>query len=97
MAWSSPKDVSFCRAISRAADFWARVAWVLLALFLYPVLLPVTGYLIATFVLIAFLLCVIVRSRPWVDLASALVITLISYVIFYRLLDVKFPKGMLGL
>jgi putative tricarboxylic transport membrane protein len=76
---------------------WNRVLWVLLALFLYPILLPITGYLITTFVLIAFLLCTGVRSKLWIDIASALAITAVSYVIFYVLLDVKLPKGIFGL
>ncbi len=76
---------------------WVRVALVLLSLFLYPILLPTTGYLVTTFVFIAFLLCVGVRSKLWIDVASALAITVISYVIFYTLLDVKLPKGIFGL
>jgi putative tricarboxylic transport membrane protein len=77
---------------------WSRVLVVLLALFLYPVLLlPITGYLIATFALILFLLRAGERSKLWIDTASALAITLISYLIFYILLDVKLSKGILGL
>jgi putative tricarboxylic transport membrane protein len=76
---------------------WVRVIWVLLSLFLYPVLLPITGYLITTFILIAFLLFIGVRSKLWIDVASALAITVISYVIFYALLDVKLPKGIFGI
>ena len=76
---------------------WDRVIWVLLALFLYPILLPITGYLVTTFVLIAFLLCIGERSKLWIDVASALVITLVSYVIFCTLLDVKLPRGIFGL
>ena len=76
---------------------WDRVIWVLLALFLYPILLPITGYLITTFVLIAFLLYIGERSKLWIDVASALAITLVSYVIFCTLLDVKLPRGIFGL
>jgi putative tricarboxylic transport membrane protein len=76
---------------------WDRVIWVLLSLFLYPILLPVTGYLVTTFVLIAFLLCIGVRSKLWIDIASAVAITVISYVIFCTLLDVKLPKGIFGI
>ena len=76
---------------------WDRVIWVLLALFLYPILMPITGYLITTFVFIGFMLCIGVRSKPWIDVASALAITVISYIVFYTLLDVKLPKGILGL
>jgi len=76
---------------------WVRVIWVLLSLFLYPILLPFAGYLVTTFVLIAFLLFIGVRSKLWIDVASALAITVISYVIFCTLLDVKLPKGIFGL
>lgn len=76
---------------------WNRVIFVLVALFLYPILLPITGYLVTTFVLIAFLLCIGERSKLWIDVVSALAITLVSYVIFFTLLDVKLPKGIFGL
>jgi putative tricarboxylic transport membrane protein len=76
---------------------WLRVIWVLLSLFMYPILLPITGYLITTFMLIGFLLFIGVRSKVWIDVASALAITVISYVIFSVLLDVKLPKGIFGL
>jgi len=76
---------------------WGKVLSVLFGLFLYPVLLPLVGYLIATFALIIFLLCIGARSKLWVDIASALAIALVSYLIFYTLLDIKLPKGILGL
>ncbi len=76
---------------------WSRVLLILIVLFLYPLLLPMAGYLIATFAFILFLLIIGERSKLWIDVASALAITLISYLIFYVLLDVKLPKGIIGL
>jgi putative tricarboxylic transport membrane protein len=76
---------------------WVKVIWVLLTLFLYPVLLPITGYLVTTFALIASLLRIGERSKLWMDMVSALTIALLSYVVFYTLLDVKLPKGVFGL
>ena len=76
---------------------WVRVTLVLLSLFLYPIVLSIAGYLITTFVFVAFLLSVGVRSKLWIDVASALAITVLSYVIFHTLLDVKFPVGIFGL
>jgi putative tricarboxylic transport membrane protein len=76
---------------------WNRVIWVAFSLFLYPILLPFGGYLVTTFALITFLLCIGERSKLWIDVASALAIALVSYVIFYTLLDVKLPKGIFGL
>jgi len=75
---------------------WNKVLWVLFSLFLYPVVLPIAGYLITTFGLMAFLLCIMKRSKVWIMGMSALAIALISYVIFYTLLHVKFPNGIFG-
>ena len=75
---------------------WKKVAWVLFSLFTYPLVLPFLGYLLATFGLMAFLLGVMRRSKPWVRGVNALIVTLASYVIFYILLDVRLPKGILG-
>jgi hypothetical protein len=75
---------------------WDRVAWVVVVLFLYPILLPTAGYLIATFGLMLLLLLSMRRSRIWAQGVTALAITVVSYVIFCWLLDVKLPKGPLG-
>lgn len=75
---------------------WHKVVWVLFSLFLYPVILPITGYLITTFGFMLFLLCMMERSKAWILGTSALSIALISYLIFYILLDVKLPKGIFG-
>jgi putative tricarboxylic transport membrane protein len=75
---------------------WRRVLLVMVALFLYPLLLPLMGYLITTFALILFLLCLVERSKMWIEVASSLAIVLASYFIFFVLLDVKLPKGMFG-
>jgi hypothetical protein len=71
-----------------------KVIWVLFSLFLYPIVLPIAEYFITTFGLMAFLLCIRKRSKVWIPGMTALAITLISYVIFYTLLDVKLPKGI---
>lgn len=54
------------------------------------------GYLITTFGLMAFSLGIMGRSKVWVQGVSALMITLVSYVVFYILLGVILPKGILG-
>lgn len=75
---------------------WRRVLWVLGSLFLYPLLMPHMGYIITTFALIVFLLCFVERSKLWIEVASSLAITLVSYLIFFQLLDVRLPKGIFG-
>jgi len=75
---------------------WKKVVWILFSLFLYPFVLPIMGYLITTFGLMAFSLGIMGRSKVWVQGVSALMITLVSYVVFYILLGVILPKGILG-
>ena len=73
---------------------WHKVVWVSLSLLLYALVLPIMGYLITTFVLMVFCLGIMGRSKVWINVASALLITLGSYVIFYILLDIRLPKGI---
>jgi hypothetical protein len=75
---------------------WSKVIWVLVSLFLYPFLLPILGYLITTVGLLTVLFSILGRSKAWVRGVNAVIITLISYVIFYFLLNVRLPKGFLG-
>jgi hypothetical protein len=75
---------------------WNKVIWVLLPLFIYPLLLPVMGYLITTFGLMTFLLILMGRSKVWIQGVSAFIIVSVSYLIFYILLEIKLPKGIFG-
>jgi hypothetical protein len=75
---------------------WKKVIWVLFFLFLYPFVLPIMGYLIATFGLMAFSIGIMGRSKVWVQGVSALIITLVSYAIFCILLSIALPKGILS-
>jgi putative tricarboxylic transport membrane protein len=75
---------------------WRRVLLVLASLFLYPLILPFMGYIITTFAFIVFLLCLVKRSKMWIEVASSLAIALVSYFIFFVLLDVRLPKGIFG-
>ena len=75
---------------------WKKVACVLFSLFLYPLVLPFLGYLLATFGMMAFLLGIVGRSKVWVRGVNALIVTLASYLVFCILLDVRLPNGILG-
>ena len=75
---------------------WSKLIWVSISLFLYPFLLPIMGYLITTFGLMIFLLCIMERKNVLVQGVSAFVIVLVSYVIFHVFLDIRFPKGILS-
>ena len=75
---------------------WHKVIIVLASLFIYAILLPSLGYLIATFGLLALLFGIMSRQRLWIPIASALITALLSYLIFYVWLGVQLPKGILG-
>lgn len=75
---------------------WHKVIWVLAALFIYAILLPSLGYLIATSGLLAFLLSLLSRQRLWIPVVSAIITAVVSYLLFYVWLDVQLPKGILG-
>jgi membrane protein implicated in regulation of membrane protease activity len=54
------------------------------------------GYLITTFGLMAFSIGIMGRWKVWVQGVSGLIITLVSYFIFYMLLGVQLPRGIFG-
>jgi len=78
---------------------WNKVIKVILvpmSLFIYAIFLPILGYLITTFGLMAFLLSMIGRPKLWIQVTAALIIALISYIIFHAWLNVQLPKGVFG-
>jgi putative tricarboxylic transport membrane protein len=70
---------------------------VVISLLLYPCLLPILGYIVATFLLIGFLFLFLGEAkRYWLKVLGALFVTFASFVVFYVLLDVRLPRGFLG-
>jgi putative tricarboxylic transport membrane protein len=79
-----------------SGTLWKRVFIVLIALFLYARLMPVAGYLIGTFFLMAFLFWILERKRVrWVLILSFLT-TASTYYLFSVLLKCEFPPGIFG-
>ena len=84
-----------------ARSSWANIRWakglcVVIALFVYFFLLPILGYLIATFLLMVFLFGVLERKKWWAVLLGACLVIGITYLVFEVWLMVQFPKGFLG-
>lgn len=75
---------------------WKKVIPVIGSLLLYPVFLPVIGYIVATFCLLLFLFIGIKRSRIWLSGLSSLLVTVLSYLLFNSWLGVELPKGFIG-
>ena len=68
---------------------------IIIGLIAYVAFLNTLGYLIATLVLSVVLLRVLGAKRVWALTLAALCISLGSYVLFDRLLNVTLPVGIL--
>ena len=80
-----------------SGTLWKRVIVVLIALLIYAWLMPLVGYLMATFLLMSFLFW-IVKGQKWGWVAvSSLLATLITYYVFSVCLSGQFPEGLFGL
>ncbi|MBP1708924.1 MAG: hypothetical protein H6Q40_713 [Deltaproteobacteria bacterium] len=75
---------------------WRTVILVSASLVIYCILLPRLGFLITTFGLMTLLFSIVKRSRLWIQMFTALVTVLVTYVTFYVWLGVQLPKGLLG-
>jgi putative tricarboxylic transport membrane protein len=76
---------------------WQRVMVMLIALLLYAGLMPVFGYLVSTFVLMSFLFWIMREGqRWWWSPVYALLITLITYLVFSVGLNCQYPQGPFG-
>lgn len=85
------------RKVSRWSDtHWRRVIYIVILLLAYALLLPKLGYLIATFLVLVFLL----KSGEPIKWPAAIIVAIltstISYLVFGIWLSVSFPKGILS-
>jgi putative tricarboxylic transport membrane protein len=75
---------------------WGKVALVLILLLIYALLLPILGYLIATFGLMTLLFGIVGKTKLWIKAVAGIITVLATYIIFYVWLEVQLPKGILG-
>jgi len=76
---------------------WQRSVSVSLAIFLYALLLPHLGYLVATFLLMAALFSLDDRRRWGIVALSSILVIGVTYVVFHVWLQVQFPIGFFGM
>ncbi|MDD5171040.1 MAG: tripartite tricarboxylate transporter TctB family protein [Syntrophales bacterium] len=77
-------------------DSWKRVSMVVLSLIFYDLLLARLGFVIITFLFVAFLVK-FVFPQPWLrTVVTAVLSTAGAQIIFVNLLEIQFPKGPLG-
>ena len=75
---------------------WGKVVLVLSLLLIYALLLPILGYLIATFGLIILLFGIVGKTKLWIKAVAGIITVLATYIVFCVWLEVQFPKGILG-
>ncbi len=73
-----------------------RVIIAMACVFVYSLVIDTLGFIIATFVLMAALFRLGEARRWWAVLAMSAVVTGFAYFFFGTLLQVFFPKGVLG-
>jgi hypothetical protein len=84
----------------RIIDLWKGLQWhqplfAVIGLLLYVLVLPVLGYLATSLLLMGFLYA-LGRLRVHLVLVYAGATSLMSYVLFQVLLNVRFPQGIFG-
>ena len=88
------------RSNKKAQTLWAGTKWtkvicVAFVLILYAFCFETAGFILCTFLLMAFLLLVMDIRSAYTVLIGSLLVTLMSYIIFEKLLNIGFPAGIL--
>jgi putative tricarboxylic transport membrane protein len=76
-------------------ESWGRILLVVLAIFVFTLLLEKLGFLPSTFLFICFLLGVVERRGWGFSVGVGLLVALASYVVFDVLLKAQLPAGLL--
>jgi putative tricarboxylic transport membrane protein len=76
---------------------WEKILYTLGALLLYAFFLESLGYILATFLLLFFLLRVIDAQRWWVVIFGSVVTSFITFALFKVWLQVQLPVGLWGM
>lgn len=75
---------------------WTKMLYILSPLILYGIVLESLGYLLSTFLLMAFLLYSIEVKQWYLVALVACASSFLSYALFALWLDVRLPKGVFG-
>lgn len=77
-------------------DSWKRVAMIVLSLVVYNLLLQPLGFILVTFLFVGFLVKFIFPQTWFRSVVTAALSTAGVQFIFVNLLEIHFPKGLLG-
>lgn len=74
-----------------------RVVLALASLIIYSLVLNILGFILATFLLVAVFFQLAEPRRWWSLLGMSALVTILVYLVFGILLQVYFPRGILGI
>lgn len=74
-----------------------RVIIALISLIVYSIVLETVGFIVATFFLVGIVFHLAEPRRWWALLGMSALVTLLVYLVFGILLQVNFPRGILGI
>lgn len=76
---------------------WGKMGLAVGALFAFTIFVEHLGYIISSFLLVAFLLRVVEPQKWWLVIVVAFFSSLVAYLVFGLWLDTPLPKGIFGL
>ena len=79
-----------------AGTKWTKVLYLTIALSVYSACFEYLGFIICTFLLMTLMLIVMEVKHWYTVLASATLISVMSYLVFEKLLTIGFPAGLFG-
>jgi len=92
LLWRALREPATSAPPAEPGERWKPVAS-LIALAAYTFALEPLGFVLATAALLFFFFRVLDGQRWWVALASAIVVSALSYLVFARALHVRLPEG----
>ena len=93
-AWAGKKKEGAQPAIFEGQKM-LKIIFVLLALFIYVLLIETVGFIPMTFLVFVFLLGIIEKKKWFFTVFVSVVVTVISYLIFEVWLQCMLPRGLL--
>ena len=74
---------------------WSRVLIVLIAVSIYTYTVVPLGYLLSTFALLSLLFNISPQAQKWIMVIAAACVASLTYIIFFKMLGVQLPKGLI--
>jgi hypothetical protein len=81
---------------SWAGQYWKRILYTLVPLFIYAMILTKVGYILGTLVLMVFLFSLSGERKFRTNVIASLICVFVTYLIFHKWLDCQLPAGWFG-